>query len=183
MELIISPAKVAESAFRAPDLVPSDAVSEAVILAAQQKFVRPVLGAALYEAVCRGQYPTLTEEYLAPPLALYVKLLMLPALAVQSGVAGVVEATSRNFARAGDSKIYEARRRLRGDARALMMRAVEHIESLAGAYPEYSPRENVMRRVSTEGGVILPKISKIPKIQRILRATSTPLPRRGRQGS
>lgn len=157
MRLIITPEKVAETAFCAPDFIQPEAVSEATILAAQQKFVRPVLGDALYEAVCGGAYPAMTEAFLRPPLALYVKMLMLPSLAVQAGGAGIVEVNSRNLARAGEGKLRSALRRLRCDARALMRRAVRHIESAPADYPEYDPTNNILNRCSTEGGLVLTK--------------------------
>ncbi len=151
MELIITPAQVAETAFLAPDFISPEAVPEATILAAQQKFVRPVLGAALCDALCRGQYPSLLADYIALPLALYTKMLMLPSLAVQAGAAGVVEAHGANLARAGEARLNAAIRRLRGDAAALMRRAVEHIESSPDTYPEYEPRD----RCSIDGGIVL----------------------------
>ncbi len=157
MKLLITPAQVAEAAFRAPDFIQPEAVGEATILAAQQKFVRPVLGDALYEAVCRGDYPDLLADMIVPPLALYVKMLMLPSLAVQAGGAGVVEVHSKNLARAGNAKLHSALRRLRGDALALMRRAVRHIEASPAGYPEYDPALNILNRYSTEGGLVLTK--------------------------
>jgi hypothetical protein len=177
MELLISPAVVAERAFRAPDFIEAVAVSEAVILAAEQKFIRPVLGAALCDRLREGAYPLLLDEYVVPPLALYVKALMLPSLAVQAGAAGVVEAHGPHLARADGKKVRAVVRRLRAEALALMKRAVEHIEvsngagaaagagaagaaGIAGAgavaaYPEYDARGNVLNRCSMEGGIVL----------------------------
>ena len=158
MELLITPAQVAAAAFRAPDFISEEAVPEATILAAQQKFILPVLGDALFDALCRGAHPELLTEYIAPPLALYVKMLMLPGLAVQAGGAGIVEANPKNHLRARDAKLYGVVRRLRADALALMRRAVEHIESSApGTYPGYDPAENILNRCSTDGGVVLEK--------------------------
>jgi hypothetical protein len=160
MELLITPAQVAQMAFRAPDFISEEAVAEATILAAQQKFVRPVLGDRLFDALCRGSYAPLLRDYVMPPLALYVKMLMLPALAVQAGGAGVVEANPKNFVRAGDARLRAAVRRLRTEALALMRRAIEHIESSAPrTYPEYDPADNILNRCSTDGGVVLPKIT------------------------
>lgn len=154
MKLLITPAQVAEAAFRAPDLIPADAVPEATILAAQQQFIRPVLG-RLYDRLCAGTCPELLDGYIAQPLALYVKMLMLPSLAVQTGVAGVVEANPENLVRASDAKLRGAIRRLRGDATAMMRRAVEHIESDPAAYPEYDPHANILNRCSIDGGIVL----------------------------
>ncbi len=148
---------MAETAFCAPDFIAPDAVPEATIVAAQQKYVKPVLGEALYERLLEGGYPSLLADYLSAPLALYVKMMILPALAVQTGAGGVVEVHSANFARAGEEKLRAAVRRLRRDASALMRRAVEHIEASSEAYPEYDPRENILNRCSIEGGVVLDK--------------------------
>ncbi|MDR2894620.1 MAG: hypothetical protein LBU97_04085 [Alistipes sp.] len=157
MKTLITPAQVAAAAFRAPDMITPEAVPEATILAAEQKFIRPVLGAALCDAMGRGEYPDLLENFVKLPLALWVKSLMLPSLALQTGTAGVVEANSKNLARAGEGKIHAAIRRLRGDARALMRRAVEQIEASPDLYPDYSSADNVLNHCSMEGGVVINK--------------------------
>lgn len=154
MELFISPARIAEYAFRAPNFINAAAISDATILAAQQKFIRPALG-PLYDEICAGRYPDFLEEYIQPPLALYVKLLMMPSLAVQAGGGGVAEASSENLTKAGDSKFRYAVRRLRSDAAALMDRAAAHLDANRESFPEYEPRADVRRRRSIEGGVIL----------------------------
>jgi hypothetical protein len=154
MKTLISPGQVSELAFRAPDFITADAVPTATILAAQHKFIRPVLG-GLYGALCRGEYPEFLAEYIATPLALYVKLLMLPSLAVQAGVAGVVEIEAENLVRASEARLRGAMHSLRSDATTLMHRAVEHIEADPVSYPEYDPRRNVLNRVSMDGGVVL----------------------------
>jgi hypothetical protein len=157
VELLITPAQVAKIAFRAPDFITDDAVSEATIVAATQKFIRPVFGDALVDALVGGSYTDLLTEYIQPPLALYVKLLMLPVLAVQTGSAGVVEAGTNNLFPVGEFKTKAVLRRLRGDAAALTLRAVLHVEEDPLRYPEYDPSDNILHRLSTDGGVVLTK--------------------------
>jgi hypothetical protein len=152
--LIVTPARVAESAFRAPDFISPEAISEATILATQQKFIAPVFG-GLYEKLCEGAYPEFVEEYIVAPLALYVKMQMLPSLAVQAGGGGVVEVTSKNSARVSDVKLRSAVRRLRSDAAALIDRAVDHVEASPELFPEYDPRRNIRNRTSVDGGIVL----------------------------
>ena len=154
MKLLITPAQVAETAFHAPDFITADAVSETTILAAQQKFIRPVFG-ALYNRLCEGAYPDFVAEYIVPALALYVKLLMLPSLSVQAGTAGVVEVNSGNLAKASDTKLRYAVRRLRSDASALIECATEHVEANQAIYPEYDTRNNIRNRCSIDGQVVL----------------------------
>jgi hypothetical protein len=162
MKTIITSARVAQLAFRAPDLLPEDSIPPSTIVAAEERFLRPVLGAALCDALAEGAYPKLLDDYIAPALALYVKALMLPTLAVQSGAAGTVEIKSGSLASAPEAKLRAAVRRLRGDALALVRRAVEHIESSRaatggdpGAFPEYDPSGNVLHRCSLDGGIAL----------------------------
>jgi hypothetical protein len=157
METLITPAQVARMAFTGPDFITEEAVPAATILAAEQKFVRPVLGGSFCAALLRGAYPEFLTDYLQPALALYVKMLMLPSLAVQTGSAGIVEVNSRNLARAGEGKLRAAVLRVRRDALALMRRAVEYLESSpAGTWPEYDPAANVLNRCSMDGGIVLP---------------------------
>jgi hypothetical protein len=157
MKTLITSAQVAAEAFRAPDFIQPYAVAEATILAAQRRHIRPVLGEKLYAALCGGGHATFLEEYVRPPLALYVKLSMLPSLAVQVGGAGVVELHSTNLARAGEARTRAAARRLRSEAGALMRRAVEHVEASPALFPEYDPAENILNRCSMAGGVVLTK--------------------------
>jgi hypothetical protein len=156
MDPLISAAQVVALAFKAPDFIREEAISEATILAAEQKFIRPVLGDPLCDALMAGKYPALLTDHVGPALALYTKLMMMPTLAVQTGTAGVVELNSRNLARATEAKTNAAIRRLRGDAGVLIVRAVKHIEANSKKYPEYDPAGNVMHRVSIAGGVALP---------------------------
>lgn len=163
MKLIITPVQVAELAFRAPDFITPEAVPEATILAVQQKHILPVFGAGLCsqfaaEAGTASVCGTFVKDYLAMPVALYVKASMLPSLAVQAGAGGIVESHGANITPAGDKKIRAAIRRLRADARALMLRAAEYVENAPeNDFRNYDPRKNILRRCSIEGGVVISK--------------------------
>jgi hypothetical protein len=157
MELLITPAQVVQLAFKAPDFIREDMICEATILAAEQKFIRPVLGDPLCDALLAGKYPALLTDYVKPSLALYIKMEMTVALAIQTGAAGVVELNSRNLARATDAKTRAATQRLGGEAGLLMVRAVRHIEANPKKYPEYNPADNIMHRMSIRGGIVLTK--------------------------
>lgn len=154
MEMLITPARVAELAFRAPAFIDPAAIPESTIVAAQHRFIRPVFG-PLYDRMCEGAYPELLEEYIVPPLALYVRMLMMPSLAVQAGTAGVVEVNSRNLARAGDTQFRYAVRRLRSDASALIDRAVTYVESHPAQFPEYDRCDNIRHRCRIDGNIVL----------------------------
>ena len=102
-KLLITPEQVVELAFGCgcdKHLVVAD-IGEATIVAAESKFVVPVFGADMVEQMRSGSYAELVDCYLRPALALYVKYLVLPTLAVKVGAAGVVSYTGEGFEREG----------------------------------------------------------------------------------
>ncbi|MDR2886336.1 MAG: hypothetical protein LBU95_06115, partial [Rikenellaceae bacterium] len=126
------------------------AVRPAAIVSAQQKFIRPALG-PLYDSLLDGLFPDLTDSYIKPALALYVKWLLLPSLAVRSGPMGVVRHTTANAQPADPKAIAAARRRVKADATALMCCAVEHIAANPVLYSGFEPAEGPKAR----GGMII----------------------------
>ncbi len=154
MKLLITPSEVVELAFGGPDEVRDGMVNEAVIRSAQRKFIRPVLG-TLCDALAEGNYADLLDDYIKPPLALYVKMLVLPALSAQTGGLGVVRYDGDGVEAVSDESVVRLRRRLRSDADALLRIAVERIEASPEKYPEYDVAGNVLHRVSLLGGVVI----------------------------
>lgn len=152
MKTLITPARVAEIAFEPAEAFCEAAVSEAAILSAQHKFIEPALG-ALYGELAEGKHAGLLEEYITPPLALYVKWLLMPSLAVQSGRMGIVQVQSASFRPADARTLARARQRVKADARALMRCAVEHIEQNPQLYPSYDG--GTAAKAGTAGGVVL----------------------------
>lgn len=153
MNSLITAREAAEIAFPG-QFMGCEAISEATIAAAEQRFIVPVVGERLYRRMLEGAYRMLRTEYLAPALALWVKLSMLPSMAVQSGEMGVVELESGVLKGAGKEKLDLLCRRTRCEAAAMLRRAVAHIEARAEEYPEYCPQENVLNRCVIGGGVV-----------------------------
>ncbi len=127
-------------------------VAEASIIAAQQKFIKPVLN-KLYDAL--GNYPELVEQYVKPALAQWVRYMVLPSIAAQVGSTGIIAPRGQNFESVAPMSVSALRRRAKADARALTLRMVEHIEANAVQYPEYDHARNVLTRTSTAGNVVL----------------------------
>lgn len=153
MELLITPQEVVETAFAGIYGVTADRIGGATIISAQQKFIKPVLG-ELYAAVEQESYPELAGKIKAA-LAAYVKLLMIPQLAVAMGNGGITEIKSANFSSTSSSKIKALCDSARNEACALIRVLVEHIEDNASLYPEYDPTDNILNKVSVCAGIIL----------------------------
>jgi len=75
MQTLITPTVVVARAFADGEYVAPETVSEAAIVAAQETYLRPVTGDALFERLLAGDHADFTDEYLAAPLALYVRYL------------------------------------------------------------------------------------------------------------
>lgn len=151
---LITPSEVIAAAFRPSDFVREQSVSASDILAAEQKFIAPVLG-GLLDALHQGLYPTLLSGYITAPLALYVKAQVLPRLWMQSSEAGVVQIKSDTMTSASEVQMRGLVRCAIRQADTLMRRAVRHIESSPEQYPEYDAEKNVSNRCSILGGIII----------------------------
>lgn len=86
---IITLAEVVALAFTDGGYLSPDVISEADIAVAVERWIVPVVGEALLEAVAAGQYEELKEEYLKPAIALYTRLVVQPRLAAATGQLGL----------------------------------------------------------------------------------------------
>ena len=100
MQTLITPTVVVARAFADGEYVAPETVSEAAIVAAQETYLRPVTGDALFERLLAGDHADFTDEYLAAPLALYVRYLIAPQLDLRHGQGGTVQPRSDGFAAA-----------------------------------------------------------------------------------
>ena len=148
MQTLITPTVVVARAFADGEYVAPETVSEAAIVAAQETYLRPVTGDALFERLLAGDHADFTDEYLAAPLALYVRYLIAPQLALS------VQPRSDGFAAASDATLRRSRRALLKTARRLLRRASDYLESHAAQFPLYDPQANVFNRCSIDGKLV-----------------------------
>lgn len=154
MQTLITPAAVAERAFADGEYIAPEAVSEAAIVAAQESFLRPVTGDALFERLLAGDHAAFVDEYLAAPLALCVRCLIAPQLDLRHGQAGAVQPRTDHFAAAGDTALRRSRNALLANARRLLRRASRYLDAHAAEFPLYDPQANVLNRCSIDGNLV-----------------------------
>lgn len=129
----------------------------AEIAAAEARYIVPVTGRLLYERLVAGGYPELREAYAAPAAAYAVRLLVQPMRDIHAGSGGTTGPYSGSYRPAGTQQLAQARRALRTKARALLARLSDYLAAHAEEFPEYDPDGDAMRRLSTEGGLVLPR--------------------------
>lgn len=155
MENLISPEEVALQAFAPLDRVTPADVNPLTIAVAQERFIVPVLGAAMVEALAAGNYTELLNQSVAPALALYTRVLMIPALALRIGSVGVSRSANQYLDAATENELRSLRRTALAQAATLLQKAVTAIESAPDRYPEYDARQNIWHNCRTDGGVVL----------------------------
>lgn len=154
MQTLVTPAAVVELAFTDGEIFTDAAIPESAIAAAQERYVRPVVGDALYERLLEGGHADFTQEYLAAPLALYVRCLLAPQSDIRHGPYGTVQPRSDTFAAPSAETLRRSRDALLQRARQLMRSASDHLESHAEEYPAYDPQSNILNRCSIDGKLV-----------------------------
>lgn len=152
--LLITPQEVIDLAFAANDMITPGSIKQTKIDAAQEKFIRPVLG-KLYDALLAGKYPDLLTDYIRPALAYYVRYSVIPDLAVKLNDKGAQLYASEYASTATDKQRVEMRQQAKDDANALLDKAVRHIVEKRNDFPEYERRDNIRSKVITNGGIII----------------------------
>ena len=155
MKNIIPPARAVELAWGAGEYLSPEAIAEADIAAASHRYIEPVAGRAMVEAMAEGRYEQLRDEYAAPALAMYVRLMVQPALDIRTGQAGSVVQHSAGADPASAEARAAGLRSVRQRAGQLLRRLSERLDTAAdGEFPEYDPRYNILKRCSTDGGIV-----------------------------
>lgn len=154
MKHIVTPEQVAELAFADGTYIDAAAVAESSIVAAERRYIRPVVGDRLYERLVEGAYADFVAEYLVVPAALWTRVLMQPRLEVRTGQCGIVAPRPEGGEPATEEQSRRLARSLRAEARALVRRASEYLDAHAAEFPEYESQENILRRCRIDGDLV-----------------------------
>lgn len=114
----------------------------------------PVLGPELHARLLGGAHAEFREEYLAAPVALFVRLELQPRLDILTGTCGTTAPRSSWSEPADGEALRLHRRALRTEARTLLLRAVAYLDAHRAEFPEYDPSKNILKRCSTDGGFV-----------------------------
>ena len=152
--MLISPTRALRLAFAAEECLPPGTDAEADIAAAEERYILPVVGPKLYERLLAGAYPTLVDDFLAAPTALYTRAMIQPRLDIRTGRCGTSAPDSDRTRPAGAEPIRIRRRTLLAEARTLLRRASRHLTAHRDEYPEYDPHRDIFNRCTFDGSLI-----------------------------
>lgn len=154
MKCLITPAQVLRHAFGGGEMLSLQRVGEADIVAAEARYLRPVLGEKLHDALLAGRYADFTADYLVTCVALLTRHLVQPRLDLHTSQIGSLEPKADNGSAADPATLNRLRQNLRQEAMTLLRRAVAAIEADPSSFPEYDPQSNILNRCTTDGGFV-----------------------------
>ena len=154
MKNIISPAEAVNLAWGTGEYLSPQAVAEADIAAAEQRYIIPVIGRPLAQALADGLYPELRNDYAAPALAMFVRVMLQPTMDVRTGQTGSVVQSGACADPASSEARAASLRALRRRAGVLLRRLSERLDADPASYPEYDPEQNILKHCSTDGGIV-----------------------------
>ncbi|MFR9650741.1 MAG: hypothetical protein SNG35_01800 [Rikenellaceae bacterium] len=129
MRCLIEPQRVIAIAYAGSGYIPQELITQSDIITAQQRYLIPVVGEGLFNALMMGEYTALYDDYVEPALAHFVKIIV-------------------------DAPASPATKRSLTIARTMMRRLSDYLDDNARSYPEYSGSENILKRVRLDGGFV-----------------------------
>ena len=89
MKNLITNEQVISLAFGDGEYLSPEVILDSDIALAEDRYIVPVVGAELHQALLDGSYPTLLDDFVAPALAMAVRTIIQPALNVRTGALGL----------------------------------------------------------------------------------------------
>lgn len=136
-------------AFSREELVHRDVITELDIAEAESRYIRPILGEALAEAIASGSYEELRANYVAPALAAWCRYVIEPLL-----VSRCRELHHDDVSSAENEHLRGVVRSLRRKASTLSRRLSDHLNTHGDEYAEYNPKANSLNHCSIYGDII-----------------------------
>ncbi len=127
MQCLIEVQRVIEIAYADAGYIPPEIITQSDIVTAQLRYLRPVIGEEMIDALMAGSYSTLYDDYVEPALAHYVRVVVDAPSAPSTPKALVV-------------------------ARTFMRQLSDYLDDNASQYSEYEPSDNILKRVNLDGG-------------------------------
>jgi hypothetical protein len=151
---IITPAEVVALAFSDGGYIVPTAIAEEDIDAAIERWVKPIVGEALLEAVQSGGYAEFCHDLLMPAIAFCVRREVQPRLNASTSQLGLAAAVGGTVKAADKSLREELMRAVKVRARTALKSMSDYLEAHATEFREYDTKHNVLNRCSCDGGFV-----------------------------
>ena len=143
MNTILTPSQIYSLIFSAEEGYNSSAVRESDIAIAESRYLLPIVGERLYNALLEGEYSELCSDYIAPMLGAWTRYIVEPLLAERCG-----------FGHGATVAAAELLARLKLMAMSHTRRLSDYLNAHAEEFPEYNPIDNPLNHCSIDGNIV-----------------------------
>ena len=147
MQNLITPDRVVELAFGGEERAHRELVTECDIAEAEQRYVRPILGDELFDALLSGEYEHLLKEYVEPTIAAWCRYVVEPLLVHRCEKCGDVSV-------AHNARLDTTMRHLARRAQTLTRCLSRHLNNHSSEYEEYNSKLNPQNRCFIYGSIV-----------------------------
>lgn len=154
MNTLITPLEAHRHAFGSGEILPPDAVTESDIMAAEERYLRPLIGAALHNRLLEGGYEEFRRNYLTTCLALFTRVVVQARLDTRTTSLGTLSPKTEHGTATDLCSRRRLRQSLRNEAHTLLRRALRYLDEHREAFPEYDNTTNLFNRCSIDGGFV-----------------------------
>lgn len=143
MKTILTPSQIYSLIFSAEENYNPSVVKEADIAMAESRYLLPIVGERLYNALLTSNYTDLLTNYVAPMLGAWVRYIIEPLLAERCGYG--------HGATAVDAELLA---RLKMMAMTQSRRLSDYLNAHAEEFSEYNPIDNPLNHCSIDGNIV-----------------------------
>lgn len=154
MKNLITNEQVISLAFGDGEYLSPEAILDSDIAAATSRYIIPVVGTELCEALLSGSHTALLETFVAPALAMAVRTMIQPALNVRTGQLGLQISSTLRADSSTKTAMQTLQKSLRLRRQALLKRLSNHLKNHASEFPEYNPKNDAIQKCSIDGGFV-----------------------------
>lgn len=154
MKNLITNEQVISLAFGDGEYLSPEVILDSDIALAEDRYILPVVGAELREALLDGSYPTLLDDFVAPALAMAVRTMIQPALNVCTGQAGLRISSSLRADSSTKSAMEMLQKSLRLRRQILLKRLSNYLKAHASQFPTYDAESDILQHCTIDGGYI-----------------------------
>ncbi|MBQ7310587.1 MAG: hypothetical protein IJW88_03570 [Alistipes sp.] len=152
MKRLITPEQVVSLAFSDAEYISVATISDSDIDAATNRYILPIVGQSLVDALLEQNYSALLEQYVAPALAFAVRHSIQPTLNLRTADSGLLAPRTDNYTTPSQRAVITYRSSIKNRMRELLCRLSDHLNS--AEYEEYNPKQNILNRCSIDGGFV-----------------------------
>lgn len=149
MKTLTTIAELQALAFSPEELINKEVITKSDILEAETRYVRPILGDALYDAIIGGGYTSLRSDYVVPAVAAWCRYIVEPQLATR-----ISKSYSESLSTAENDRLRVVLGSLRRKASTLSRRLSDHLNAQSDDYAEYNPQNNPLNHCFIYGDII-----------------------------